>query len=181
MLDKLSYMRKNKLLLPLAGLGIVLCWFLAFSKTFEAVRRNAQLSRQVQAGTDISFNPQHSRRKLDALEGILKSYQVREDGWSNELWMKASAIAVKQGVGIDYTMRAAWSVMAEKDTSAVGLSQVLYFYGDYTKLVRLVDTLERSRGIGKISALQIKAPKADVVGERAGRNVMKIEFRALTN
>lgn len=46
-------------------------------------------------------------------------------------------------------------------------------------LNKLVDTLERSKGIGQISALQLKAPNADVVGGREKMCVLRLDFRGM--
>ena len=173
MAKKISDVQKNRLLLPVTGAVILLCWFLAFSKTFEAIQMNRQLSGQIANDDDISFNPAYTERKLAALNRILKSYQINEAEWSNHLWMKASAIAMKQGVGIDYSLT---KPVTEPDTTALGLKETLYCYGNYLQLVKLVDTLERIPAIGKISALQIKAPKEDVVGERANQCILKLQF-----
>lgn len=176
MFGKLNDIQKNKLLFPVAGVGILLCWFFAFNRTFEAIQLNRELSSQVVGNDDLSFNPEHAQRKLDALRGILKSYRVNEVTWSNELWLKASAMAMKEHVGIDYTLA---KPTAEKDTTSLGRTEMLFCYGNYIQLVKLVDTLERTPSIGKISALQIRAPKPDVIGDRAGQCILKIEFRGI--
>ncbi|WP_216849035.1 hypothetical protein [Pedobacter sp. L105] len=176
MLRKMSYRQKNKLLFPVAGAGILLCWIFAFSRTVEAVQLNRELNGQVVQNEDLSFNPVHAQRKLDALQSIVKSYQINETTWSNELWLKASAMAMKRHVGIDYTLT---RPSAEKDTTQLGKTEMLYCYGNYSQLVGLIDTLERAPAIGKISALQIKSPKPDVIGERAHQCILKIEFRGM--
>jgi hypothetical protein len=178
MLKKLSYTQKNKLLLPLTAAGILLCWVFALSRTFQAIKLHYELQKEVVISNDISYNPVHTQKKLDALRGILKSYRVSPGDWSNELWMKASAMAVKQQVGIDYTMN---KPDVEKDTTTLGNTETLYCYGHYIPLIRLIDTLERSGRIGKISALQIKSPKEDVRGERGSQCVLKMEFKGLTD
>jgi len=170
----ITAVQKNKLLLPIAGVTIVLCWFLAINKTVDAVQLNRQLHSQITSNDDLSFNPEHTERKLATLATILKSYKVNETEWSNQLWMKASAIAAKQGVGIDYTMT---KPLAEPDTTTLGKKETLYCYGNFLQLIKLVDTLEQIPAIGKISALQIKAPKEDVIGERANQCVLKVDFR----
>lgn len=177
MFSKFSYIQKNKFLLPVAGLGILLCWFFAFNKTFEAIKLNNELKSQAVTSSDLSFNPLHTEKKLAALKSILKSYRVNPSEWSNELWMKASSIAMKQQVGIDYTKS---KPIVEKDTTITGISETIYCYGQYIQLVKLIDTLERTPAIGKISALQVRAPKEDVVGARAGQCVLRIEFRGIT-
>lgn len=185
MLDRISYAQKNKYLPLLAIVGIVLCWILAFSKTFDAIRLNLSLSAQASQSEDISFNPVYTQRKLKALEQILKTYQVKPEAWSNTLWMKASAAAAKQGATIDYTV----SRPQERDTTMTGLSQTLHCYGNFAQLVKVIDTLERTPGIGKLSALQFKGPKAAVgfsglssgAGSRAAQCILRLDFRAIEN
>lgn len=175
MLPKLNYTQKNKLLLPLFGIGLLLSWFLAFDKTYDAIKLNHKLTEEEAGENDISFNPRYVQRKKAALEDILKGYQV-EENWNDQLWMKGSEIAAKQNVGIDYTVS---KPSAESDSTAVGMVQALNFYGNYVQLVRLVDTLERSSRIGKISALQIKAPRPDLLNDKVGKNVMRIDFKGM--
>ncbi|CAM4115722.1 hypothetical protein SAMN06265348_103278 [Pedobacter westerhofensis] len=178
MFKGLSYIQKNKLLWPVAGVGILLCWFLAFSRTFEAAKLHGELMRETEVTGDLSYNPAHMQKKLEALRGILKSYRVSPENWSNELWMKASAMAMKNQSGIDYTVS---KPLAERDTTTLGNTETIYCYGHYIQLVKLIDTLERSPGIGKISGLQIRSPKEDVRGERAGMCMLKMEFKGLTD
>lgn len=164
--------------------GILLCWVLAFSKTFDALRLNQDLTEQESLRNDISFNPVYTQRKLTALERILKAYQVKEELWSNTLWMKASAAAAKQGATIDYTVLKT----QERDTTLAGMAQSLHCYGSFTQLVKVIDTLERTPGIGKLSALQLKGPKdkgnfsgAAAGGTRNAQCVLRLDFRAIAN
>lgn len=174
MLKQMNAVRKNKLLLPAAVVALLLCWFLAFGKTYEAIKINHELSGQIPTEEDIAFNPIHTERKLAALAQILKSYQVNETEWSNQLWMKASAVAMKQHIGIDYALT---RPEAERNSTQLGLTETLTCYGDYRQLVRLIDTLEKMPQIGKISALQVKAPKEEATGERARQCILKIAFK----
>lgn len=171
----MSYIQKNKLLLPFFGALLLLCWFLAFNKTFEAVQLNHRLKSESANADDISFNPVYTKRKLDALDGILKGYKI--DGqWNDKLWMQSSAIAAKYGISVDFTLN---KPIAEADSTAAGQSQSLYFYGRYVQLVKMVDTLEGLKEIGKIAALQVKAPKADIGGARDGKCVLRVDFKGL--
>ncbi len=184
MFKKISYQQKNKFLPLLAVAGILLCWVLAFSKTFDAIKLNNQLREQVELKNDISFNPVYTERKLKALESILKSYRVKEEIWSNTLWMKASAAAAKQSAAIDYTV----SRPMERDTTMTGIAQTLYCYGSFVQLLRVMDTLERTPDIGKLSALQFKGPKEGAMerpgnsgafGDRWHQCVLRMDFRAI--
>jgi len=175
MLNRFSYVQKNKSLLPVFGVGLLLCWFLAFKKTFEVIKLNNKLSEESKLGSDISFNPSYVQRKLTALDKILKGYKVTED-WNDKLWIQSSAIAAKQNVGVDFVLN---KVTAEADSTSAGRTQALYFYSNYVQLVKLVDTLESLNGIGKISALQVKAPKVDPTDEKSKKCVLRLDFKAL--
>jgi hypothetical protein len=178
MLNSLNYTKKNKLLLPMAALGIVLCWFFAFSKTFEAIALNQELRQQTALSQDLSFNSQHAQQKLATLKKILKSYRVDEQEWSNTLWIQASSIAMKQKVGIDYVMAKS---DLEVDSTVLGKNETLNCYGNYTQLVKLIDTLEKVPHIGKISGLRIRAPKEDATAERSTQCAASIQFTGLNN
>ncbi|NQX41321.1 hypothetical protein SAMN05421820_107137 [Pedobacter steynii] len=176
MLPKLNYIQKNKLLLPLLGIGLLLSWFLAFSKTFDAIMLHRKLNAESAQKNDISFNPVYVQRKLEALDRILKGYLVGED-WNDLLWMRGSEIAARQNVGIEYS---ATKISTETDSTTLGKAQSLKFYGNFVQLVKLIDTLERSSKIGKISALQFNAPKPDLLNEQAGKNVLRLDFKGLS-
>lgn len=175
MFPKSTYTQKNKLLIPVAVVGLLLCWFLAFGKTFEAIRLNKQLSNEAVQRQDISFNPVYLKRKEAALDKILKGYQVTP-GWTDQLWMKGSTVAVKYQVGVDYTLA---RPTTEVDSTATGPEQSLYFYGGYKQLVQVMDTLERMQGIGRISAVQVKAPGPDLLNDKAGKNSLRLDFKGI--
>lgn len=175
MFSRFSYIQKNKLLLPLFVAGLLLCWFLAFSKTFEAVQLNRRLSEEASKSNDISFNPVYTQRKLSALNEILKGYKVVGQ-WNDQLWMQSSAIAAKHGVSVDFTLNRAGM---ETDSTQVGQSQTLYFHGRFVQLVKVIDTLESLKGIGKISGLKVKAPKADAEGDKQGKSELRVDFRGI--
>lgn len=175
MFPKLNYIQRNKLLLPLLGVGILLSWFLAFSKTFDAIMLHRKLNVESVQESDISFNAVYVQRKQAALDRILKGYQVGEE-WNDLLWMKGSEIAARQNVGIEYAVA---KTSGESDSTTVGRVQSLKFYGNFIQLVKLIDTLERSSKIGKISALQLKAPKVDLLNEQAGKNELRLDFKGL--
>lgn len=179
MLNKLDPIKKNKLLLPFFVVGLLLCWFLAFNKSFDAVQLNRKLKMESEKGNDISFNPDYVQQKLAALDLILKSYKVKDE-WHDQLWMQSSSIAAKQNVTVDFTLD---KPAIDRDSSSLKDSirmQSLYFYGGFIQLVKLMDTLERDRGIGKISALQIKVPKVDRVGDKEKTCVLRLDFRGMS-
>jgi len=178
MINKLNYRQRNKLLLPLTAFGLLLCWFFAFSKTFDAICLHHSFEQEAAglAQNDLSFNPVHAQKKLNALNEIIKAYRVNPEQWHNDIWLKVSAVAGARNVSIDYTLT---QPPIERDSTAVGVNQSLHFYGGYAELVKLMDTLERMPGIGKVSAVQMKAPLKDLLSERKDKCVLKVDFKGI--
>jgi len=176
MVSKMSYTKKNRMLAGLTVLGVVICWQFAFSKTFDAIKIHHELNRKTTTVNDLSFNRDYMERKLAAMTDILTTYQVNEEDWSNELWLRGSAASMKMNVEIDYTQE---KPSVEPDSSSVGITQSLYCYGNYSELVKVMDSLESMQGIGKIAAIQIKGPKAELTRNGVGKCMLRMDFRAL--
>jgi hypothetical protein len=174
---KFSYEQKSKALIPALVVGLLLCWFLAFNKTFDAVALNRKLNDESLKASEISFNPVYVKRKLSALDKILKGYKVDEH-WRDRLWIQSSAIAAGSNAGLDFTLSKPTDVT---DSTEVGESQSLFFHSNYINLVKLTDSLERIKGIGKIMALQIKASKSDMTDEPVKKCTLKLDFKGLVN
>lgn len=175
MLNRLDSIKKNKLLVPAFVLGLLLCWFLAFNKTFDAIKLNRKLKDTSEKEHDISFNSSYVKQKLSALDLILKGYKVKED-WNDQLWMQASSIAARKNVPIEFTFN---KPVLNADSTLVGNKQSLYFKGGFIELLKLVDTLERVNGIGQISALQLKTTKKDIAIDRIKKCVLRLDFRGM--
>jgi hypothetical protein len=175
-MSQLTFALKNKLLLPLFGVVLLICWFAAFGKTFDAIKMNHQLQQASEPGAeDLSFNAQYSNRKTDALDQIINSYKVKESQWSDALWLKSSSVAVKNKVSIDYSIAGPGTA---PDSTAVGINQKILFYGSYTSLIKVIDTLEKIDGIGKISGIQIQGPAKSQAEGKVPRCALKIDFKA---
>lgn len=127
MLSGINYTQKNKWLLPVFLVSILLCWFLAFGQTYDAIALNSKLKSDTNKANDLSFNPMYLTRKQNALDVILKGYQVDEN-WKDKLWIKSSSVAAKANVAVDYKIS---GIIDEIDTSSVGVVQSLAFYGDF--------------------------------------------------
>jgi hypothetical protein len=179
MFNKISYSQKNKLLVPVILVLVILCWLLAFNKTFEAIRMHAQLSDNNPPGDidqDVSFNPNYLKRKLHALDLILESYSVNEKQWIDDVWLTVSALAASKKVDIDFT---ATKPITEIDSNTAGVRQSLLFYGDYLSLVKLLDTLEHTSRIGRISGVQISSQSKEVQTGTVDKCKMEVRLQGL--
>lgn len=175
MLSRINYTQKNKWLLPIFLFGVLLCWFAAFDQTYKAITLNSKLKNEANKANDLSFNPMYLKRKQAELDLILKGYEV-DESWKDRLWIKSSSIAAKANVGVEYAISEA---IDKTDSTSIGRLQSLSFYGGFLQLIRLTDSLERVKGIGRISSLQISAPKPDVVSVKSRQLELKVDFKGL--
>lgn len=156
-----------------------MCWFLAFNKTFDAMKVHFQLkniSRFKDNDQDLSFNSKYSERKAQALNKILESYRVDRKHWNNDVWLTVSSLAASQKVEIDFN---AIKPQVEADTNAVGVEQSFLFYGDYISLVKLLDKLEKTSNIGRISGVQIKTQSKDLTGSSMDICQLELNFQGI--
>lgn len=169
----LDFKTKNKLLIAGAILGLLIIWVLALQPTMELIRLNGELTES--SALDATFDPVHKEKEIAVLKSVLKSYQVEEEDWRSNLWMNVSAVAIKSDIDLEYFK----SKPALAGDSSIYKTETISFYGDYIKLVKLLDTLEKLKGLGRISTIQMKGPEERLVGKRAEQCLLKIEWRAL--
>lgn len=170
---KLDYKTKNKILLAGSALGLILIWLLALGPTIELIKVNNELKDNSSA--DFAFNPVLKEKEISRLQNILKSYKVNDSEWSNSLWMNVSAIAIKQNIDLEYFR----STPPQESDSAKYKTETISFYSDYIKLVKLLDTMENLKKVGRISSVQINAPNSELTGARANQCILKVEWRGL--
>lgn len=152
----------------------LLSWNLAFKKTFNEIERNRSLTETSSVNADLTINPDYIKRKNIALNNLLAQYKVDSSEWKNGFWLHVSAIAENKGVEVIYRPAKNQTV----DTAAY-LKQAIQFKGDYKKLVLLVDSLEKTIGIGKLTSAElIKESKNNLSGS-ADKIVLNTDFKAL--
>lgn len=138
-----------------------LAWVGSFQKTIAAIWLNRQLTqaKQADAAPDAGFR--QLERKHIFYQQVLKGYQVRNQDRENRLWQSVSGLAIFSEVDISYDQGKA---MAEPDTLAImkgTVSDRFRFRGQYQRILSLLDTIEKSKGIGRLSEVSITIPKQD--------------------
>jgi hypothetical protein len=179
MARKTTFTQKNKFLTPGIVLLVIMCWFLAFNKTFEAIKVHYQLKDSSQLdhnNQDLSFNSNYTERKTQALSIILESYSVDKKHWNNDVWLTVSSLAASQKVAIDFTIT---GPHIEPDTNSIGIKQRFSFYGDYISLVKLLNVLEHTSKIGRISDVEIKTHSKDVQSSLPDKCKLEINLQGL--
>lgn len=138
-----------------------LAWVGSFQKTIDAFWLNRQLTQAQQADAEPDAGFRQLTKKHTFYQQVLKGYQVRNQDRENRLWQSVSGLAIFNEVDISYDQEKAKS---ETDTVALmkgTISDRFYFRGTYHHIVSLLDTIEKSKGIGRLSEVSITLPKQD--------------------
>jgi hypothetical protein len=154
---------KRQYLLVAAALVLTAgCYELAFKKTITAWQINRQLKSQLARSFDVSFQPEYNRRKNANLDRLLNLYKADTINFRSSIIGKISSIAEKENVKL--------SDVPSPDSfyrTQRFLIQKLSFEGDYFGLIKVLDDLHNTSGIGVLrsaslrSMNNINAPKND--------------------
>jgi hypothetical protein len=153
-MTNLTYQNKRIILI----IGMLVVGYIAYQLSFKYVVSAFWLNSDLQnekaniTNLDSSF-PQVSSTNTFYLT-VLKGYSVKQEDRENELWQSISGMALNNSVKISFVPNA----IAPTDTTALLkniVQQQFTFKGNYFNLVKLLDTISRSREIGKIADLKI--------------------------
>lgn len=176
MLSRIPYSVKNKLLIPVGLILLLLCWNLAVKNTYRAVSLNKQLKRSTSEIQDLSGNPYFLKRKAAALTQVLSQYRVDSSDWQNEFWLKVSGIAASGGLQVIYQPD---NNLSSSDTIEAALQQTIRFKGEFKELVCLLDSLEHSKGTGKLISACFEKDKTGPSGQENRLILLTTDFRAI--
>jgi hypothetical protein len=178
MWDKLDYQKKN--IISIAGMLLVLyiAYLFSFKQTLEAIKLNNALKDEQGAvnNPDGSF-PQINRESA-FYTTVIKGYKIEKNDYENRMWQAISGMATAQGVQISFnpTPQLATDTLAAQNGV---ISQQYNFKGSYFNLVKLLDTLGKSRGMGKVATMKLMAQKEMGSETTAERLVLQVTVKGL--
>lgn len=179
MLEKLSLKTKKLALALLMLLVLYLAYVLSFKKAISAAVLNAQLNTVGAGGAEPPLAMAQLEREHGFYLAVLKGYQVRSEDRESRLWQSVSGMAITTGTAIGFSPE---TVTALTDTTAVD-STVLFdsftFSGGYKNLVRLLDTLSKAKGIGRIAAAKLGRETSSTQIEGKEKLVLRLKMAAI--
>lgn len=179
MLDKLS-LKTKKLALGLSMLLVLyLAYVLSFKKSISSAVLNAQLKAVGSGGAEPPLAMAQLEREHGFYLAVLKGYQVRSEDRESRLWQSVSGMAITTGTAIGFSPE---TVTAFSDTAAVDSTVVFdsfTFSGGYKNLVRLLDTLSKAKGIGRIASARIGKETRFSGVEGKEKLVLKLKMAAV--
>lgn len=162
--------RKRRLLLYLVMVILTyVSWVSSFQKSISAMSLNRQLkqNQREQVLPDAGYG--QLNRKHIFYQKVLKGYQVRIADRENRLWQSISGMAIAGQVEIAYDKE---KLSLEADTLALmkgSTTDRFRFTGNYRRIISLLDTMEKSNGIGRLSELSILKSKAETAEVKPGQ------------
>jgi hypothetical protein len=175
MFKRLSYATKNKLLIAGAILLLLLSWLFAFTKTYHAITLNKKLKQVAVEKNNLAYNPEYLKKKLTAINNILDKYSVDSTEWKNEFWLNISSLASKQSLDVIYQPE---NNLTITDSASNKLKQSIQFRGNYHNLIRLLDTLEKSKGLGRIVSARFVKEKKEFNDKGDEKIILTTDFQA---
>jgi len=159
MWNRLDTSKKNGIAIGLMILVGYLAYQLSFKATIEAIWLNGELSKREVAGEMDGVSVQ-LRRKDTFYKKVLKGYELSAEDVQGKMWQAISGIAAEKGVEVGFGQVANSQILLDSVALKNGIfRQEFTIRGDYVGLVRLADSVNKTRGIGKISSLVITVPK----------------------
>lgn len=178
MLDKLDFKKKQLLLIAFAVLLLYIAYQFSFKNAFEAMRLNSQLQKDKHSESGQTFSYPQIERKDEFCAAIIRRYKVKKEDRENYLWQSLSGMAIANHVEISF----AQGNVLSADTSALSKGTVVNqfnFRGPYVNVVRLLDTVSKSPGIGKIHMLKLESPRKEGQKGDAGKLTLVLGLKGL--
>lgn len=153
--------KKRGILYLLMVVVTYLAWAGSFEKTISALVLNRQLKNIQQAEAEPDAGFRQLERKHTFYQQVLKGYQVRKQDRENRLWQSISGLAIYSEVKIYFDKEAVVTSTDTLSTIKGNVADRFRFKGNYKQVLVLLDTMEKSKGIGKLSILNIVKPKVE--------------------
>jgi len=149
---KPGQIKKEYLLLAASLVMLIICYQLALKKTIEAWHEHKQLTSKLAQSSNLNFQPGYSERKNANISRILNLYKADTINFRSNIISRISSIAEKANVKL-------YEVPVEDPAlhNSKLIVQSLAFEGDYFALIKTLNELQKTSGIGMIRSIDIKS------------------------
>jgi hypothetical protein len=172
MWQQLDKKKKNMIFFGAMIIVLYIAYQFSFKHTLQAIVLNRQLQNEGLNNRDLAGSLPQIEYQHTFYLTALKSYQVKKLDRDSRLWQAVSGMTLVNSVAISFNPSPAFSA----DTTAIKdsiVSQQFSFKGNYFNLVKLLDTLSKANGIGKITDLKL-ATKKESQGKGDGGLTMQL-------
>lgn len=145
-------------------------WNFAFKNTVDAISLNRKLNFQAEDRSVIAFNPEYLNKKNKILDKVLKRYTLDSAEWRDEFWLKISRIAASKDIRGDFHPDKINNTLSSDPASVISRQSIL-FEGDYTNLVGLLDSVQKTEDLGFITSAVFRKVDSRQQNERGKLNL----------
>lgn len=149
---KAGLIKKEYLLLGGSVVVLIICYQLAIKKTVEAWQLRKQLTSQLAQSSNVNFQPGYSERRNANISRILSLYKADTVNFRSNIISRISSIAEKENVKL--------SEVPVEDPALHHnqlIVQKLAFEGDYFALIKTLNELQKTSGIGMIRSIGLRS------------------------
>ncbi len=179
MLEKLNPKTKKIALGLLMLLVLYLAYVLSFEKSISAVVLNTQLKAVGERGGEPPLAIAQLEREHSFYLAVLKGYQVRSEDRESRLWQSVSGMAIVTGTAIGFSPETVSSIPDTVAADSTVIFDSFTFSGGYKNLVRLLDTLSKTKGIGRIASAKLGRETASSQAEGKEKLVLRLKMAAV--
>jgi hypothetical protein len=147
MLERLP-VKQNYLFVAGAVSLLLICYKLALNKTVETWQTNVQLKSQLNQSADLSYQPGYLDRKNINLDKVIDLYKTDTIQFRNISINKIAIIAEKEDVKLSEV-----PLQTSVFYSDRLITQKINLEGDYYGLIKTLNTLHTTAGIGVIRSV----------------------------
>lgn len=101
-----SYRKKNRALLVLAAVFLLLSWYLAFGKTFALIGNYNRLHAALEGERNTASSSRLLREKLSLQDSLLQPYRADSATWTSGLLSEVGTSLSGQSVGVSFENKA---------------------------------------------------------------------------
>ncbi|MDO3645235.1 hypothetical protein [Mucilaginibacter sp. L3T2-6] len=133
---------------------LLICYRLSISRTVEAWQLNKQLTSRSAHISDISVQPSYIVRKGRNIKNILGLYRIDSAELRNNIISKIASMADIENVHLSEA-----PMQSAPDSTSKAVLQQLNFAGNYGNILKFLNKLQHTRGLGLVRTVIIQRDK----------------------
>jgi len=146
-----------KLILPLAAVILFICYLFAIGPAIAVYKSYSSLKKIADGSGNLSVSPTFTASRKTQVDTLFKQFQVDTLKWKNTLWNCGAVLSRKFDCKI--VAYPPLKSMLFNDRK-VG-KQSIGFNGDFISLLKIVNEIEHTKGIGKLNWLSYNKKNND--------------------
>jgi len=159
MLKTLNYKQRKILWAAIMLTAFYIAYSFSFKQAIGAIVTYKELTKAAHTESFSAGATLQITRKNTFYLSVLKGYKIRRNDSENYIWQSVSGMAISKDVLIGFNPD---DKSVHLDTSQLTKKVLIKSFmvkGNFFNITKFLDTLSRSKGIGRLSAVNLSAKK----------------------